>query len=420
MKIKKLTLTGVRAFAHAEFEFLPGMNLLVGVNGVGKTTVLDSLRICLSRVLPDINAYASPKQTFEMGDISIEAQTLQVSCDFELKSQPFNLLIVKQRESIKENKPGSPRESVIEISDKETISPSIQELFPNRTSDKEKPFGLFFSTKRAIVTDKAVSSSATAGGLSAAFSESLSSNRDFNLRLLADWFKVQETLGEERPIGLKHIAVLKKAVELFLPGFKNLRVEQIEEKSRFVIDKNGISLNLYQLSDGERGVLSMVLDLARRLSQANPTLDNPLDNGSAIVLIDELDLHLHPKWQRTIVENLARTFPNCQFIATTHSPQIIPSLEPERIQLIKDGKIEYPERTLGVDTNWILRFLMEADDRPQESIDAIKIVEGLIDIADFDEARQMIAKFKHNGFELTEWSMLEARIARLELLGAEE
>ncbi|HZK94176.1 MAG TPA: AAA family ATPase [Prolixibacteraceae bacterium] len=415
MKIKKLSLTGMRAFTQAEFNFLPGMNLLVGVNGVGKTTVLDALRICLSRVLPDINAYPSQKQAFEMDDISIGAQTLTVSCDFEIESQSFNLLQVKQRELILENKPGSPRESVIELDDAEKVIPSIKELFSKSKSDNPRHLGLFFSTKRSIVTDKAVSGHATAGGLAAAFSESLSSNRDFNLRLLADWFKVQETLGEERPIGLKHISVLKNAVEQFLPGFNNLRVERIEEKSRFVIDKNGTSLNLYQLSDGERGVLSMVLDIARRLSQANPTLPNPLADGTAIVLIDELDLHLHPKWQRTIVENLTRTFPNCQFIASTHSPQIIPSVDPERIQLIRNGEIIHPDRTKGMDSNWILKFLMESEDRPFESTTAIEKVELLIKKGKFKEARTIIAECKNENRDLDEWSMFEARMSRLEV-----
>lgn len=415
MKIKKLSLTGMRAFTQAEFEFLPGMNLLVGVNGVGKTTVLDALRICLSRVMPDITSYPITKQAFETDDISIGAKTLQVSCDFEIESQSFNLFQVKQRESILDNKPGSPRESVIEVKDIEKIVPPIRELLPKNKSDNSKPVGLFFSTKRSIVTDKAVSGHAKGGGLAAAFSESLSPNREFNLPIFAQWIKVQEELGAERPIGLKHIAVLKEAVELFLPGFENLRVEDYEGKSLFKIDKNGTSLNLNQLSDGERGVLSMVLDLARRLSQANPTLPNPLADGTAIVMIDELDLHLHPKWQRTVVENLVRTFPNCQFIVSTHSPQIIPSVEPERILLIKDGKITHPDRTLGMDSNWILRFLMEADDRPQESITAIEKVEKLINEGKFKEARTIINASKNENRDLNEWSMFEARISRLEV-----
>lgn len=418
MKIKKLTLSGMRAFSHAEFDFQPGFNLLVGVNGVGKTTVLDALRISLSRVLPQLTKYPSSKQSFVISDITIGLDTLQVSCDFEFDSKSFNLLQVKQKESVVENKPGSPRESVLEINDVEKITPPISEIIPEKM--EPTPFGLFFSTKRSTISDKTASGHATAGGLAAAFSESLSANRENNLRLHKDWFKVQIALGEDRPLGLKHVLVLRDAVELFLPGFTNLRVEEKDDKSYFVIDKNGTTLNLNQLSDGERGVISMVLDLARRLSQANPNLENPLTKGTAIVLIDELDLHLHPKWQRTIVDNLTHTFPNCQFIATTHSPQIIPSLEPGNILLLKDNEVIRPDRTKGMDTNWILRFLMDADERPQESNEAIKQVEALIDEVEFDAAKKIMAEFRSKGFDLPEWSMFEARIARFELLGEEE
>ena len=108
-----------------------------------------------------------------------------------------------------------------------------------------------------------------------------------------------------------------------------------------MINQGKIELDVGQLSDGERGMLALVLDLARRLSQANPSLDDPLSEGHALVLIDELDLHLHPKWQRQIVHKLTKTFPRCQFIATTHSPQVIGEVPHERIQIISDGDKVY-------------------------------------------------------------------------------
>ena len=126
---------------------------------------------------------------------------------------------------------------------------------------------------------------------------------------------------------------------------------------------------------------------------------------------------MHPKWQRTIVENLTRVFPNCQFIGTSHSPQIIPSLEPERIQLIKDDEIIVPDRTLGMDSNWILNHLMEANDRPDDGLKAIEIVTQLMNEAEFDKARKAMKDYSaKDGFDFPEWAVLEARIARLEII----
>ena len=130
-------------------------------------------------------------------------------------------------------------------------------------------------------------------------------------------------------------------------------------------------------------------------------------------------MHLHPNWQRSIVNNLARTFPSCQFIATTHSPQIIPSLESERVQLIDNDRVFNPERSLGVDTNWILKFLMDTSDRPNWANEAIMKIENLINEGDFEQARKLMLEYKKQEIDLPEWASLEARIARLEIIDEE-
>jgi predicted ATP-binding protein involved in virulence len=163
-------------------------------------------------------------------------------------------------------------------------------------------------------------------------------------------------------------------------------------------------------------MLSLVLDLARRLSQANPLSRNPLRDGEAIVLIDELDLHLHPKWQRTVVGQLTRAFPRCQFIATTHSPQIVASVQPEQVLLLRDGRAIQADRTLGLDSNWILRALMETDERPKDSSKRVRQVETCINQHFFKKARALMDAARKKGYDLPEWSVFDARIARLEAM----
>lgn len=106
------------------------------------------------------------------------------------------------------------------------------------------------------------------------------------------------------------------------------------------IEKDGQLLTVNQLSDGEKCLIAMVSDLARRMAIANPTGD-PLQ-GEGIILIDEIDLHLHPKWQRMIVPKLLEVFPNCQFIISTHSPHVLTHIQPENIFLLRwvDGNIK--------------------------------------------------------------------------------
>ena len=115
-----------------------------------------------------------------------------------------------------------------------------------------------------------------------------------------------------------------------LPEVSNPRIEL--NPLRFVVSQKSEEgrvekLSLNQLSGGYRIVLALAADLARRMAQGNPHMDDPLQS-KAIVLIDEIELHLHPAWQQRILSDLMRTFPNAQFIVSTHSPQVLTTVEP--------------------------------------------------------------------------------------------
>jgi predicted ATP-binding protein involved in virulence len=141
-------------------------------------------------------------------------------------------------------------------------------------------------------------------------------------------------------LGDRSVEAIEIVLARFLENFANLRVET--NPFRLVVNKGDMPLGLAQLSDGERCFLAIVTDLSRRLVLANPQLENPLE-GHGIVLIDELELHLHPKWQRGVVENLRTTFRNIQFIATTHSPFVIQSLRPGELINLDPDEFQEPE-----------------------------------------------------------------------------
>lgn len=401
MRIKKLTVTNLRGFTHAEFDFQPGMNLLVGVNGVGKTTVLDAVRVCMTRVLPEITASQNRKEKFEAEDVNIMAdkKNLQVSCDIEINNLILNVTQLKPETNVVEDQAGNPRAQVMETHDDPIITTKGYKLDPDTKKSNTQPLVIYFSTRRSLFVEHKVSSSAASRGQAAAFSEALSINRESNLRVLAEWYKVQKVLGEERPIAVRHIAVLNEAIKVFMPGFDNLVVnEKVKGEPHFTIDKNGIPLNVrYQLSDGERGMLALVLELAKRLSQANPEMDNPLE-GEGVVLIDELDLHLHPKWQRTIVENLERTFPNLQFIATTHSPQVIGEVDAKHITIIDKTIVEKstynPAISFGLDSSSVLEEILDSSPRNKSINKSLNELFGLIDEEKLKEAKNKLEELK--------------------------
>jgi len=180
-------------------------------------------------------------------------------------------------------------------------------------------------------------------------------------------------------------------VSRFLPGYAHLRVDG-DERPKLLIDHGSSTLYVRQLSDGERGTLALVLDLTRRLAQANPEMSDPAAEAEAIVLIDEIDLHLHPKWQRQTVQNLTTAFPRCQFIATTHSPQVIGEVEHDRIQIIADGQVYSPTHSFGVDSSRVLEEIMDTDPRAQEVNALLSQISQEAGRQRYDRARELLTE----------------------------
>ena len=349
MKIKHLELTNFRIFERATFDFRPGMNLLIGINGVGKSSVLDALRMLLSHALPEFTASRNRGLSFDIDDITIGRSGLITELYFESDGFSASQLIREQREKyipVKEQE-GQVRGQTYDAGENSRFTVHKGHISDIKTAT-EQPLTVYFSTRRSFPIMKAPSKRSSAGGQAAAFAGALL-RRYLHLREFAEWWLAQEVLSRENadPIAIRQLEILANAVTRFLESYTNLQAVD-EPEPTLLLDKNGITLDVRQLSDGERGILALVFDLARRLSLANPELDDPLQDGKGIVLIDELDLHLHPRWQRTVVEKLTKTFPNCQFIATTHSPFIIQSLKPGQLINLesKNSSEEYANKSV--------------------------------------------------------------------------
>jgi predicted ATP-binding protein involved in virulence len=415
MRVTALTVTNHRAIKSAEFRFQPGFNLIVGVNGVGKTSVLQALGVCLSAFVKQSTTLRTQVESFGVDDIRIGTGALTVECDVRIGKADYAYLVHKPREKSvpQSKKAGMPREQVHSTPEKAEFIGTIPTVATGNESEG-RPLALLFSTNRAVPSDRSPTKGSASGGIAAAYAEAFS-NRELRLAEFAAWMRVQEAMKSERPSAKHLLSAFEKTVKRFLPGYLKLRVEN-DGRPVLKINRGKTPLEVRQLSDGERGTLALVLDLTRRLAQANPEMDDPAKKAEAVVLIDEIDLHLHPKWQRQIVPNLAAAFPRCQFIATTHSPQIVAAVEPEQVLLLTTTGVVRAERTLGMDSNWILRHLMEADDRPAGATKHIQSVEVLIKKGAFEKARAAISQAKKKGLDLPEWSVLEARMARLEVL----
>ena len=390
MRVTRLKLANLRVIEEAEFRFQPGFNLIVGVNGVGKTSVLDALRVCLSAFVRQANKLRAPVEAFTLGDIRVGANALSVECSAQIRSSEHHYLIHKPREaSAPQKKAGMPREQVHDTPEKVSFLGAA----PTPMTGGEpggRPLAVLFSTNRAVPSERAPSKSVAAGGTAAAFADAFA-NRELRLGELAAWMRVQEALQSERAPAGQALAAFEDVVSRFLPGYAHLRVDS-NERPRLLIDRGLSTMAVRQMSDGERGTLALVLDLTRRLIQANPEMSDPVAEAEAVVLIDEIDLHLHPKWQRKIVLNLTAAFPLCQFIATTHSPQVIGEVKHDRIQIIANGEVYSPTHSFGVDSSRVLEEIMDADPRTQEVEALLSEVSQEVGTQRYDRARELLTQ----------------------------
>ena len=417
MRVKSLSVANLRAIESAEFAFEPGFNMIVGVNGVGKSSVLDALRTCFSRILPSITDSRNKPMAFVETDIRKGTPFLEIGVSIGLGGGEFRFTRHERREAFAADLPENvdelrrkileterPRdrkrtllrelESSQSAGDSDSFDKTLEERRKLAAASSTAPNCIFFSTNRAVASYAVGAKAKAAGGKAAAYAEALTP-RPMYLRYFADWMKAQLALSSELDVAAQHLRVLQRAVAQFLPEYDNLRVEG-DDEPRLVLDRKGVALEVTQLSDGERGALGLVLDLARRLSIANPSVDDPLAKAEAVILIDEIDLHLHPKWQRRIVGNLTATFPRCQFIATTHSPQVIGEVEHGRVQIIANGRVYSPSRSFGMDSSSVLEEIMDADSRTAEVQTLLAALSAAIGKQEFERARNLLSELVHH------------------------
>lgn len=401
MKLESLSLSHCGGFEQLDITFEPDVTLIAGVNGVGKSTLLRALGVILTRTQRRIGVTGSRPLSLKQDDIFVgsEVARLSASMDFDGRKVRAEFL---QRSNARATKKFDLLGAVPRHSSNECLavyfSPKRQLPGQPRSLPEAKPFDPSIAYGRAL------------------------HDREVELREFMHWFRTQEKLGAaSEPRRLNVLDALRAVVGELLPEFSNLRIQE-QPRLGFVVDKRGQPFYLHQLSDGERGLLALVFDLTRRLAIANPDSDNPITDGVALVLIDEVELHLHPRWQRDVIRRLPSIFRSCQFVITTHSPQVIGETEARCVRLLswRDGKVvvDTPSMAYGTDSNWILSVLMGADEMNEDVESKLERASRLISERNLDGAKELIHTLRSDVKGNTDAiQRLASMIERIERLG---
>jgi predicted ATP-binding protein involved in virulence len=428
MEVKQLTLHNLGRFSRLEIPLAPLGNLnsnvtvFVGNNGSGKTSILKSLATSLSWLVLRIqsekgNGSPIPELVIKNGstsaaiDIDIyDFRGNEYGSDSEGyfdAGNCFSWRVAKARKGRKGEFKG-------EYSGVTALADHYRTLLSsdNKTS---LPLMAFYSVERVVIDiPLKIKDKHTFLQLDG-YDKSLSQGVDF--RRFFEWFREREDTENEsglsdemleklRPIlGDEHktwtklkelkasskdrqLAAVRTAIYNFMPEFSNLRVRR-KPRLHMSIDKNSETLDVAQLSQGEKSLMALIGDIARRLAVMNPGLDNPL-MGDGIVLIDEVDMHLHPKWQRSLITQLTSTFQKCQFVLTTHSPLVISDCKSVLTYLIEGNEIKQLPSLYGEDANSVLLEILDTDVRNADINVKLNDLLDAIHERELDEAKKLL------------------------------
>jgi predicted ATP-binding protein involved in virulence len=412
VRIDRLHIENFKKFASQDFDFHPKFTLLAGDNGAGKTTLLDALAVAAGVWLVE-----APDSTLSnSGRIILPAEARLEPEDRGDRIQ-FNErkpVIVSAKGRIGDHEDVRWTRQ-IRVGGKRTTNAEagpaleyVKDIYARDGAGERLlcPVLAYYGAGRAwLPSNKRIPKEAKSNGPArrwAAFYDCF--NERIRLPELHKWF-LGETLAAVNRSGRMRpgFEVVKRAILRCLPGAGKVWYDT--DLEQIVLTLDGNSQPFGNLSAGEGMMLALVADLAVKAVTQNAFLlppdqlgpeDDPLPRvlreTPGLVLIDELDVHLHPKWQRRVATDLKETFPSIQFVCTSHSPQVIGEVKPEEVRLLEGGAVTTPTRSFGIDSSHVLEELMDASSRDESVGTVLRQLFGLIDKEDFSGARKLLPK----------------------------
>lgn len=335
MWLRSLSLRNFRCYDHVELGFHKRMTVLVGLNGRGKSAILDGVELALS---------------------ALDEEPLAI------ESRDVRMMPVREQKRIVGMEQGLPVE----------IEADLGKLKVYRRL-----------TERHGETDTTVSGKCDVSPIHVfAYYDTGRINRE------AYFFSRPFSEIEEQ------FPAIQKAVNMGIRRY-HARLEYNSTLEKFVIfDRHDGELLAESSSDGARCILGMAADLAWRLALANPEAGpDAVKKTPGIVLIDEVDLLLHPSWQQYVLTDLQRIFPKVQFIVTTHSPQVLSTVAAECIRILDDryNRVVVPQFSLGAESWQLLQDIQHVSSRPGH-VPIVRALQRYLELISLDEYDSAEAK----------------------------
>lgn len=441
LRIDRLRVQNFRCFASCSLDLHPTLTVLVADNAQGKTALLDALRIGLSAFVTTIGK-SKLQQPFRRSDIhrvlaAGNRMENRLPCGYEIQGEINSKSITWHREVLA-NSGRTLKATFKGLSAMEKIADSLS-LNAEPTDNNPTagiqilPVVAYYGTGRLydehrLTKEKRLLASVSPARISA-YLDCLSSSSSY--KAFVTWFGRkwdQITNPQFRALGFdtrpeNYLAAVRNAVSTVLDptGWTTVYWEQpAKDDNGRIYEPGHLALEhpeqgrlpLSHLSDGVRNMVALVGDLAHRCVRLNPFLgEEAARRTPGIVMIDEVDMHLHPRWQQLAVGLLQSAFPNVQFVLSTHSPHVLTTVRKEHIRVIASDEQSnwstlIPDNSpLGQESGDALAFIMGAHPRPQlPLLDDVHAFEQMARAgkAQSCEALAILERLNQSGFEFTD------------------
>jgi len=410
MRIDRLYIENFKKYTRQELQLHPQFTLLVGENGAGKTSLLDALAVAAAIWLvdaPDVLLANSGRTISPATEIRLRSEFKGDRIQF-LEERPVIVRAtgrISDVEDVTWTRQIRPNGIRTSNADAKTALNIIANVYrrDGRGEDVLCPVLAYYGAGRGWLASNARVPKKKNGDSPrrwSAFYDCFSERIRFSE--LSKWFS-RETVergnrgGQSRP----GFTAVKQAILSCVPGSNDVWFDA--DLDQIVLSIQDLPCPLNTLSAGQKMMLALVADIAIKAVTQNAFLLSPDEIGTGpipavlaqtpgIVLIDELDVHLHPRWQRRVASDLKAIFPSIQFVCTSHSPQVIGELQPDEIRLLDGEYIGNPAYSFGIDSSRILEELMSTNRRdPSVDTDLATLAET-IDREDFTEAKRLLEK----------------------------
>lgn len=415
MRIDQLKVENFAGFTRQQFVFSPRFNLLVGANGCGKTSLLKALAAGLAPVMDSVSGSANIL-------LADEARWVQHEISGRVRyERSYPVTLELEGWLCGEAMAWQARAKAAAGSDQADFMAGLTEGFDPSNSfsahvaivnaarqNHTLPLLAFYSAERRwplshVTVEHAVRQQESRLAGYVHWQHAAADVAGLESWIIAKSLERLERLAEHGPIlgggPLDELDLVNQVIQLAIPEAKGLRYD-IKYRQLMLEwlpgSANTPTTPFDTLSDGQRGMVALLADMARRMCLLNPQLGNSvLRDTPGVVLIDELDMHLHPAWQRRLPGVLKQAFPQVQFIAASHSPQIIGELPLEEIWLMRDNQvIGHPEHALGLSSSEVLEELMDSKARNPAIHQQLQAIERLIEDDQLEIAQDRLTQLE--------------------------